>query len=260
MDLTLDYGTVAVSFPNGTVVAVARVEGSWLFAVFSILMLHTLKASAEAFLDGNTRVTAAGITVPRSLSSLDSYYEQVLRKAAENVGLEARPAFDMAAEIASYMYSKGLDISPLLLDDQVAVLAVDYSRQSFMAVLFLVDEFGLLKTVRIDQSFDLGHHFLRPGPEHWTEIRQRLQTVVSQTTEISQLILLGDRAKNQTFIRTVQEALAGYYTAQNDGLQGNQESEDFDPVFIAAKEAARLSARLLDHDWGLSSSVLLFPA
>lgn len=115
-----------------------------------------------------TRVTAAGITVPHCLSFLSSYYGQVLRRATDTAWRR----------------------------DQV--LAWQQKLQA-------------------SRGHWIYHNLTTKSP-CW-----RSTTVVKRLSRVS-------------FVRTIQEVLAGY-TALNDGLQGNQESEDFDPVFIAAKES-----------------------
>ncbi|KAH8734580.1 hypothetical protein BGZ61DRAFT_473304 [Ilyonectria robusta] len=224
--LTPDIGTIAIHFPNGTVVQIDRTEWkqsqsyrtfmrkpdglaadvercNWLpsnstdydrNADFEVVkaLLTEFKAVVEAVL--GTQICFAELVIP---DLRQSYQRRVIEEALVAVGLRQMLSTSDAPKAALYAN----DIEHPVVDDEQVVLVVGYSKSHLNLALFLDDE-GLVESIRQDYQQGLGADD-EPRQEHWPDVVVALnqisspplgnsETGSSLPRNIEKLVLYGD--------------------------------------------------------------------
>lgn len=220
------HSTVAIHFPNGTVVQIACTEWkqsqsyrtfmrkadglaadvercNWLpsnftgcgrnadFEVVKALLIE-FKAIVEVVL--GTQICFAELVIP---DPHQNYQRRVIEEALVAVGLRQMIGTSDAPKAALYAN----DIKHPVVDDEQVVLVVGYSKSHLNLALFLDDE-GLVESIRQDYQQSLGADD-EPRQEHWSDVVVALNQISalsfgnselgsSPPWNIEKLVLYGD--------------------------------------------------------------------
>jgi hypothetical protein len=215
-------------------------------------MIRVLGVATKVYLE-STHVPRARIAVPYHPGK-GSLFDKIFRGALAHGGLEVDVEAMFFAGRGAIEYDRLTTPTPT--GSATAVLSIDYDDQAFVAAVAVIDPEGSFREIHTEQSFALGHaHYIPGNTSHWREIHERLERIVQlpiaknywdEKPRISQITMLGDRAGDRTFLKTVRDAVDGYVDPEVvEALTAREEG--FDPVFSAAKGMA-------SRVWGVSAA------
>jgi hypothetical protein len=206
-------------------------------------MIRALGVAAKVYLE-STHVPRARMAVPYHPGE-SSLFVNILREALADGGLEVDVEAIFFAGRGAIEYDRLS--TPTSMNSATAILSVDYDDHALVAVLAFVDPKGAFQEIHTEHSFALGHAHYTPGnTSHWRDIHERIERMVQlpiakkywdEKPHISQVTLLGHRAADRMFLKTVREAVDGYVDPEVVEALAARE-EGFDPVFSAAKGMA----------------------
>lgn len=216
-------------------------------------MLLALQAATEAYL--GAPLNTSDLVVPTRFSEsnqnlLDLEFNRL--RLRRNLG-----GFPSALEAAIYAKIMPRDRSyPYGIEETRLILAVDYSRSALTAGLF-IDDSGALNDHRFIQDVNIGAD---ASPSHlpWSaELQLERRRLLEKATklpatdagfelpqEISELLLIGDRAYDDQLLALLEEILGTRLVAR---IRDTAQYDGPDPIFIAAKSIASLAKQKIDE-------------
>ena len=216
-------------------------------------MLLALQTATESYLEGSINTTDIVLPTPPSDPN-----RGVLDQEISRLGLRRTHRFISALEATLYanQVSRRERWPPFSGRGETRlILAIDYSRSALTASLWIDEDGDFLDEYRLLTDIDIGADAL-PSDDRSTKRHQLLKDVASlpvtvpehtNLTEISEIVIIGDRAIDDEFLRLLEETAGTGLVTKMKNATRYDFAGDADHVFTAVKSIAYLAKQKIDE-------------